>query len=141
MGNLRNRIAAIVHTQWAHWMLRQIDRGQWENGELVLNCDDMERWMRLARLHYSELSESEQESDLQWADKYLEVMEEWKGESSIEKVPTWQIFTSSDDLVYTIEADFYRVEEDGSLAFYKKDGMGYPVGVVASYSWVIARGS
>ena len=139
--SLRTRIASLVHAQWAAWMKYQMNRYGWEDGHLLLDGEDMARWRRQACTSYSFLPEEEKESDLDWADKYLGVFEEWKGESSVECPPTWQVFISGDDRMYTVEADYYRIEEDGSLAFFKLEECDKPrpVGIVAPLSWALAR--
>ena len=136
MNNLRDCIASLVHSQWSHWMLRQIDRGRWHNGELTLGYHDMDKWSRQAHLHYDELSADEKESDLKWADKYLELLnvEEDMG------ISTWEveIMTSGafsyGSVFRKLNADFFQVYDDGRIVFYNGEREFGPREQVAAYA-------
>lgn len=54
--------------------------------------------------------------------------------------PLWNVIDSEGHL-HTVEAEYFGIEEDGSLVFYKggETEPRYPVGVAAPYSWVFAR--
>ena len=65
-----------------------------------------------------------------------------EGKPGIGECPsTWQVFISGDDRMYTVEADYYHIEEDGSLAFFRLEECDKPrpVGIVAPLSWALAR--
>lgn len=79
--DLTDQLAALEHTQWAHWtdhMLSQLK-------ELFDFCaehhfepeaaEHIRRWQRQIRSSYAELSESEKESDREWARKILICLE------------------------------------------------------------------
>jgi len=72
---MRELIAEIVHEQWASWMKYQLSRAV-ENGgaRTCVLITDARRWMRQANTPYEDLSEAEKESDREWADKYLAVL-------------------------------------------------------------------
>jgi hypothetical protein len=52
------RLAAIEHTQWAHWTEHMLEN---------LTPENIERWRRQISTPYSNLSEREKESDRKWA--------------------------------------------------------------------------
>jgi hypothetical protein len=69
---LRERLAAIQHEIWAHWMkhlfsvsIRNAD------GSYTIPLDKARRWHEQVQRHYTELSECEKDSDREQADKIL----------------------------------------------------------------------
>ena len=71
----RERIAAIQHEIWAHWMFHLITLSDFNSdGSLTIPVEKMARWRRQMAIPYSQLSESEQTSGLRQADKVLEVL-------------------------------------------------------------------
>lgn len=71
----RERIAAIQHEIWAHWMFHLIIVSDFNSdGSLTIPVEKMARWRRLMKTPYSQLSQSEQASDLRQADKVLDVL-------------------------------------------------------------------
>ena len=56
------RLAALEHEQWAHWTRYMLDN---------LTPENIERWERQIATPYSDLSESEKESDREWARKVV----------------------------------------------------------------------
>lgn len=71
----RERIAAVQHEIWAHWMFHLITVSDFNSdGSLIIPVEKMARWRRQMATPYSQLSESEQASDLRQADKVLEVL-------------------------------------------------------------------
>ncbi len=63
---LRERLAALEHEQWAHWTRYLLDHLTPENTEL---------WRRQIDTPYEELSESEKDSDQEWADQVLRIVQ------------------------------------------------------------------
>ena len=64
--SLRERLAALEHKQWAHWTRYLLDHLTPENTEL---------WRRQIDTPYEELSESEKDSDREWADQVLRIVQ------------------------------------------------------------------
>ena len=60
--DLRERIAALEHEQWAHWTDHLLDN---------LTPENVERWRRQIDTPYDLLSEPEKDSDREWADRVL----------------------------------------------------------------------
>ena len=69
MDELREKLAELEHRQWAHWTRYMLDNLSFEN---------IERWKRQLETPYNELPEAEKESDRNWADKVLEVLQAYK---------------------------------------------------------------
>ena len=63
---LRERLAALEHEQWAHWTRYLLDH---------LTPENIERWRRQIDTPYERLSEPEKESDREWADRVLKLVE------------------------------------------------------------------
>lgn len=69
LSELKEKLADLEHYQWATWTEYMINNWTKEN---------IERWERQLRTPYSELSEKEKESDREWADRVLKIVNEWK---------------------------------------------------------------
>jgi hypothetical protein len=63
---LRERLAALEHEQWAHWTRHLLDH---------LTPENVERWRRQIDTPYERLSEPEKQSDRDWADRVLKLVE------------------------------------------------------------------
>jgi hypothetical protein len=63
---LRERLAALEHEQWAHWTRYMLDN---------LTPENVERWRSQIETPYERLSESEKQSDREWADRVLILVE------------------------------------------------------------------
>ena len=79
-SDTRERLAALEHEQWAHWMrylfsrCEAIDAGP--NGyALVISTEDVAHWQRQIDTSYADLTEREKDSDRVWADKVLAALE------------------------------------------------------------------
>lgn len=72
----RERLAAVQHEIWAHWMRYLFSCGSrvW-GGDFLLPLDKVERWLRQMETPYSELSEQERESDRHQANKVFAVLD------------------------------------------------------------------
>ena len=64
--SLREELAALEHDQWAHWTAWQIEKS---SPEMIV------RWQRQIETLYVNLSEKEKDSDREWADKVLAIVE------------------------------------------------------------------
>jgi hypothetical protein len=64
--HLRERLASLEHEQWAHWTRYLLDH---------LTAENVERWRSQIDTPYDRLSESEKDSDREWADRVLGLIE------------------------------------------------------------------
>jgi hypothetical protein len=79
MGNLgiRDRIAAVQHAIWAHWMTYLFSCcSQNPDGSYVIPQEKVERWKRQMTTSYENLTVKEQASDLEQADKVLKLFQD-----------------------------------------------------------------
>ncbi len=65
MSDLRERLAALEHEQWAHWTRHLLAN---------LTPENVARWRRQCDTPYDRLTEAEKESDREWADRVLAVL-------------------------------------------------------------------
>lgn len=65
----REKLAELEHDQWAHWTVYFLNN---------LTDKNIERWQRQINIPYSELTETEKDSDRAWADKVLKIVREEK---------------------------------------------------------------
>ena len=63
-SDIIERLAAHEHEQWAHWTRYMLDN---------LTEENIARWRQQIATDYQDLSESEKESDRQWARRAIEV--------------------------------------------------------------------
>lgn len=71
MGSeLREKLANLEHEQFCEWTKYFLENFRDINNRL--------RWKRQIKTPYDELSEKEKESDREWADKVLKILEEEK---------------------------------------------------------------
>jgi hypothetical protein len=77
MATLRERIAAVQHRIWAHWMeyLFSVCTLN-EDGSCTIPADKVARWTRQVETDYAELTEQERASDRDMADWVLAAIEE-----------------------------------------------------------------
>lgn len=61
----REAVAALEHEQWAHWTAYMLDN---------LTDTNIARWRQQIDCPYSALTDSEKESDREWADKAIAVV-------------------------------------------------------------------
>lgn len=73
--SLREELAAVQHEIWAHWMqyLFSVCREN-EDGSYTIPGDKVRRWKRQMKTDYDELLASERESDLEQADKVINIL-------------------------------------------------------------------
>jgi len=62
--DLLEKVATGEHEQWSHWTKHFLDN---------LTPENIERWRKQIQTPYSELSKKEQESDIVWARKVLDL--------------------------------------------------------------------
>lgn len=73
---LRSALAAVQHDIWAHWMRYLFSVGdRVDDGSVLIPADKVKRWERQIHADYDDLSEEEQASDLEQADKVLSVFD------------------------------------------------------------------
>lgn len=65
--SMREQFAELAHMQWALWASSVLA------SEPGLSPDRVERWRRLIRTPYAELTEAEKDQDRVWADRYLAI--------------------------------------------------------------------
>ncbi len=74
---MREELAELAHDQWSGWMQYLFSKGTFNNdGTWTMPAWAVDRWKKQMETSYSELSESEQESDRNEADKFLGVIKE-----------------------------------------------------------------
>ena len=73
MDEYRERIAAVQHEIWSHWMsyLFSVCEVDDETGDAIIPAQYVERWQRQVRTDYANLTDKERESDRNQADKVL----------------------------------------------------------------------
>ena len=73
---LRQKLAAVQHEIWADWMryLFQVSELN-DDGTYTISEEKARRWIRQLNTPYSKLSEDEQRSDLELADRILSIID------------------------------------------------------------------
>lgn len=75
MFNLRESLAALAHEQWSGWMTYMFRKCiSNDDGTVTIPAWAVERWQRQMSTPYSQLPESERESDRRQADKVLAIV-------------------------------------------------------------------
>jgi hypothetical protein len=70
-----DKLANLQHEIWSHWMRYLFEiSSQNEDGTVTIPADKVERWKRQMNTKYPELSNDEQESDLEQARKVIAVI-------------------------------------------------------------------
>ena len=65
---LLEKLAALEHEQWAHWIKYEHYRNLYS-----WRMKQLKKWLTKAKIPYSKLTEEERESDREWARKALEI--------------------------------------------------------------------
>lgn len=74
---MREKLAALCHTQWSGWMSYMFSKGTLnDDGTWTMPQEFVARWTRQTSTLYENLSHPEQESDRKEADKFLAVINE-----------------------------------------------------------------
>lgn len=77
MADLREKLAALAHEQWALWMHYLFSKGEFnDDGSWTMPKWAVDRWMRQMGTFYKDLPEDEKESDRKEADKVLSILAE-----------------------------------------------------------------
>ena len=73
MDDYRERIAAVQHEIWSHWMrhLFSVCGELNDDGSATISAYNVERWHRQMATGYADLTDKERESDRNQADKVL----------------------------------------------------------------------
>lgn len=70
-----DEIADLQHEIWSHWMRYLFEVSlQNEDGTVTIPADKVKRWKRQMRIKYSDLSDNEQKSDLEQAQKVMNLL-------------------------------------------------------------------
>lgn len=65
--SLREEVARLEHEQWSHWINYMFSN---------LSPENIQRWIHQASQKYEALFEKEKESDREWADRVLALIDE-----------------------------------------------------------------
>lgn len=72
---MRTALAAIQHAIWSHWMRYMFSCGTFNaDGSWTMPAGKVERWKRQMETEFADLTEKEQVSDYDQADKVLKVV-------------------------------------------------------------------
>lgn len=72
-------LACLEHEQWSKWMKYLFSKSQLnEDGTVTIPKDLVDRWNRQINTHYSDLSESEKESDREQAKYVMDIIRYYK---------------------------------------------------------------
>ena len=76
MATLRDKLARYAHSAWSGWMKYMFSKSIIrKDGSLTIPPDLVRRWQRQMHTAYADLPSQEQKSDLDEADRMLEIME------------------------------------------------------------------
>ena len=72
---LREKLASIEHERWADWQRWMHKKARvTDQGHLIIDREDVERWERQIATPYSDLSEKEKASDMEQVDRYWQLI-------------------------------------------------------------------
>jgi len=75
MNASRERLAAVQHAIWSHWMQYMFTQGTYDElGNWTMPKEKVERWHRQMETGYHDLTEKEKVSDREQADKVIKVI-------------------------------------------------------------------
>ena len=75
MNTLREELAAIQHTIWAHWMKHLFSVSVHNHdGSYTIPAEKVKRWTQQMKTPYEELKDAEKESDREQADRILDAL-------------------------------------------------------------------
>ena len=73
---MKEELANLCHEQWSGWVKYMFSKGTLnEDGTWTMPIEFVQRWTRQMNTPYTELSESEQNSDRNEADKFIEIFD------------------------------------------------------------------
>ena len=71
---VREKIADVQHEIWSHWMRYMFSCGTFnEDGSWTMPADKVKRWQAQMNTSYTNLTQREQASDIEQADKVLAI--------------------------------------------------------------------
>ena len=74
---MKEELANLCHEQWSGWLRYMFSKGVFsEDGSWTMPVEFVQRWQGQMNTPYSELSESEQNSDRNEADKFIEIFDD-----------------------------------------------------------------
>ena len=74
---IREKLAAYAHQAWSGWMDYLFEKSTLNSdGSVTIPSWAVERWKRQMKTTYTELSESEKESDRKEADSMLQIVKD-----------------------------------------------------------------
>lgn len=66
------RKAGAAHDIWSHWMRFQFTQGSFDSvGNFVIPLEKVERWQRQMNTNFVDLTDQEQKSDFEIAEKFM----------------------------------------------------------------------
>lgn len=69
------KLANLQHEIWSHWMTYLFEVSTLnKDGTVTIPADKVERWKRQMRTHYLDLPSDERKSDLEQAQKVIDVV-------------------------------------------------------------------
>lgn len=72
LESLVENLAAVEHERWSHWQRYMHSKGVLQSdGSLLIPAELVQRWQKQIDTPYSELSETEKDSDREQVRKYL----------------------------------------------------------------------
>jgi len=71
IADMREKMAALCHDQWAGWMEYLFLKSKQVDGRVIIPAWAVDRWRRQVATRYSDLSEDEKNSDRNEADRFL----------------------------------------------------------------------
>jgi RNA polymerase-interacting CarD/CdnL/TRCF family regulator len=75
LSDLTEVLAEIEHERWAHWQRYMHGKGKrLQDGSLVIPAELVERWERQLQTPYSDLDETEKQSDRNQVERYLQTI-------------------------------------------------------------------
>lgn len=74
---MREKLAALAHKRWSGWMRHLFNQCDFnEDGTVTIPAALVLRWLEQMSTEYSNLPESEKESDRREADEIMDILEE-----------------------------------------------------------------
>jgi hypothetical protein len=75
-SHMLEKLANLQHEIWSHWMTYLFEVSTLnEDGSVTIPADKVERWKRQMKTHYLELPINEKKSDLEQAQKVIDVID------------------------------------------------------------------
>lgn len=119
--DLRERLAAVQHRIWVHWMryLYSCCR-ECTNGDLAIPPEFVNRWRNLMKLDYGKLSSVERLSDQDMADWVLEELGTIRGARVVLEVGEYSIPSTLESMEDTTNLVDVELQDDMSIIHHRK---------------------